>query len=42
MNGMRGKVAQVRTRLTTLKLNDRFDFELLPQGDEERRLRGKL
>jgi type III restriction enzyme len=42
INGMNGKIAQVRTRLTTMKLNDRFDFELIPQGEEERRLRNKL
>ncbi|MCR4278990.1 MAG: DEAD/DEAH box helicase family protein [bacterium] len=42
INGMKGKIAQVRTRLTTMKLNDRFDFELIPQGEEERRLRAKL
>jgi len=42
INGMKGKIAQMRTRLTTMRLNDRFDFELIPQGEEERRLRAKL
>lgn len=42
LNTMQGKIAQERTRLTTVRLNDRFDFELIPQGEEERRLRTKL
>lgn len=42
LNDMKGKITQTRTRLTTLKLNDHFDFELIPQGEEERRLRKKL
>jgi hypothetical protein len=42
MNGMEGKITSDRVRLATLKLNDRFDFELLPQGEEERGLREKL
>ncbi len=42
LNAMQGNLKQVRERLTTLKLNDRFDFELIQQGEEERRLRTKL
>lgn len=42
LNAMQGNVKQLTTRLTTLKLNDRFDFELIPQGEQERRLRAKL
>lgn len=42
MNSLRGKVDQNRTRLMTMKLNDHFDFELIPQGEEEIRLRTKL
>ncbi len=42
MNDMKGEVEKISTRLTTLKLNDRFDFELIPQGEEQRRLREKL
>ena len=33
INGMKGKSAQVRTRLTTMKKNDRFDFEVIAQCD---------
>jgi len=42
MNKMRGDVRQVKVRMTTMKLNDRFEFELVPQGEEERRIREKL
>jgi type III restriction enzyme len=42
MNSLRGKVVQNRTKLMTMKLNDRFDFELVPQNEEEARLRAKL
>lgn len=42
MNAMRGNIEQVRIKTTTTKLNDRFEFELVPQGEEERRLRTKL
>jgi type III restriction enzyme len=42
MNALRGKVVQNRTRLMTMKLNESFDFELIPQGEEEMRLRAKL
>lgn len=42
LNAMQGNVKQIRARLTTLKLNDHFDFELIPQGEEEMRLRAKL
>ncbi len=41
MNKMKGKVLP-RFKTTTVKMNDRFDFELLPQGEEERMLRIKL
>ena len=42
MNAMRGNIEQVRIKTTTAKLNDKFEFELIPQGEEERRLRTKL
>jgi len=42
MNEMKGKVRQLRFKTTTVKMNDRFDFELLPQGEEQKRLRIKL
>ena len=42
MNKMQGDVEQVKVRMTTMKLNDRFEFELVPQGEEERRIREKL
>lgn len=42
MNDLRGKIKQMRFRTTTLKLNNRFEFELVPQGEEERRIRTKL
>ncbi len=42
LNAMKGKVDQIKLRTTTLKLNDRFEFELVPQGEEELRLRRKL
>ena len=42
MNEMQGDVEKVKVRMTTMKLNDRFEFELVPQGEEERRIRTKL
>lgn len=42
MNSMQRKIEQVRVRTTTVKFNDRFEFELIPQGEEETRLRAKL
>ncbi len=42
LNSMQGKVKKIHAGLATLKLNDRFDFELIPQGEEEIRLRTKL
>ncbi len=42
INAMRGNLEKLPVRLTTMKLNDRFEFELVPQGEEERRLRTKL
>ncbi len=42
INDMKGKVKKLRFRTTTVKMNDAFEFEILPQGDEERRLRNKL
>ncbi len=42
INTMQGKIEKVRLRTTTVKLNDRFEFELIPQNEEEIRLRAKL
>ncbi len=42
MNKMQGDVEQVKVRMTMMKLNDRFEFELVSQGEEERRIREKL
>lgn len=42
INEMQGDVEKVKMRMTTMKLNDRFEFELVPQGEEERRIREKL
>lgn len=42
MNSMQSKMEQIRIRTTTAKFNDRFEFELIPQGQEEARLRAKL
>lgn len=42
MNQMKGKVQQMRFKTTTVKMNDHFDFELIPQGEESTRLRTKL
>ncbi len=42
INAMQGNVEQIKVKTTTVALNDRFEFELVPQGEEERRLRTKL
>jgi type III restriction enzyme len=42
VNSMKGKVEKIKLRTTTVKLNDRFEFELIPQNEEEMRLRAKL
>jgi hypothetical protein len=42
MNKMKGDIEQIKVRMTTMKLNDRFEFELVPQGQEEMRIRAKL
>jgi type III restriction enzyme len=42
VNSMNGTVEKVRLRTTTVNLNDRFEFELIPQGSEELRLRTVL
>jgi len=42
INKMQGKVEKIRIRATTVHLNDRFEFELIPQNEEEARLRAKL
>ena len=42
MNKIQSDVEQIKVRMTTMKLNDRFEFELVPQGEEERRIREKL
>ncbi len=42
INSMKGKVEKIKLRTTTVKLNDRFEFELIPQNEEEMRLRAKL
>jgi type III restriction enzyme len=42
MNNMHGKVETISVKTTTTRLNDRFEFELIPQGSEEMRLREKL
>lgn len=42
MNGMKGKISKTATKLTTLKMNDHFVFEVIRQGEEQRRLRTKL
>lgn len=42
MTAMKGSIEQVKVRATTVKFNDQFEFELVPQGDEERRIRTKI
>lgn len=42
MNTMKGNVEQIKTKTTTVALNDRFEFELVPQGEEEKILRSRL
>ena len=42
MSSMRGSVEQVRVKTTTVRMNDQFQFELIPQGQEETRLRTVL
>ncbi len=42
MNSMKGKIQEVRVKTTTVKINDQFQFELVPQGQEEIRLRSVL
>lgn len=42
MSSLRGKVETVQPQVASYKLNDQFEFELIPQGEEERRIRTKL
>jgi type III restriction enzyme len=42
MTAMKGSIEQVKVKTTTVKLNENFEFELVPQGDEERRIRTKI
>jgi type III restriction enzyme len=42
MNDMNGKIEQLKFRTTTVKLNNKFEFELVPQGQEEIQIRTKL
>ncbi len=42
MTAMKGSVEQVKVRATTVKFNNQFEFELIPQGEEERRIRTKI
>mgnify|MGYP001598492284 CR=1 FL=1 len=42
MTGMKGSIEQMKVKTTTVKLNENFEFELVPQGEEERRLRSVL
>ncbi len=42
MNAMKGKLEQVRVKTTTVKMNDKFEFELVPSGQEEIKIRTRL
>ncbi len=42
MNSMKGKIQKQRFKTTTIKMNDKFEFELVPGGEEETRVRGRL
>ena len=42
MQGARVRAAPAGGGTVVMRINDRFQFELLPQGEEERRLRAKL
>lgn len=42
MEAMKGKIRKASIKTTTVKLNDRFEFELIPQNEQERQLRAKL
>lgn len=42
MTSLRGQVATSQNQMTSFHLNDQFEFELVPQGEEERRLRTRL
>ena len=42
MTSLNGSIPVVQPQGATYKLNDRFEFELIPQGEEERRIRTKL
>lgn len=42
MNDMQGRIEQLPFKTTSVRMNDRFEFELVPQGKEEMQLRIKL
>ena len=42
MTSLNGSIETVQPQSATYQLNDRFEFELVPQGEEERRIRTKL
>ena len=42
MTSLNGSIGTIQPQSATYKLNDRFEFELIPQGEEERRIRTKL
>ncbi len=42
INKMGDQIERVKVTVTAMKLNDRFEFEVIPQGQEEMRIRAKL
>lgn len=42
MNSMKGQIQKKSIKMTTIKLNDRFEFELIPEGREEAQLKAVL
>lgn len=42
MNDLKHEVETLQFQTTTYELNDKFEFELIPQGDEEKLIRSKL
>ena len=42
MTGMKGDIETLKVRATTVKFNENFEFELVPQGEEERKIRTKI
>lgn len=42
MNSMKGRVEKIQYKTTTVRMNEHFEFEIVPQGEEDVALRRKL